>query len=85
MGSIGKKFHLGKNKKVGTFQDASIDSDDQGRQRRGLLNQQKMFFFLNLFLISIFLFTLNSKIYLKKKKKEKNPKRRRFGSINCKT
>ena len=70
MGSIGKKFHLGKNKKVGTFQDASIDSDDQGRQRRGLLNQQKMFF-IYLFLISIFLFTLNSKIYLKKKRKKK--------------
>ena len=46
LGSTGKKFHLGKNKKVGTFQDASIDSDDQGRQRRGLLNQPKMFFFL---------------------------------------
>ena len=58
--------------KVGTFQDTSIDSDDQGRQRRGLLNQQKMFFILFLFFnINFFIYFKFQNLFKKKEKRKK--------------
>ena len=58
--------------KVGIFQDTSIDSDDQGRQRRGLLNQHKILFIYFFFNIIFFIYFKFQNLFKKKRKKKKS-------------